>query len=117
MRFNDKLLLQPQFLLELLNLNQKVDNLSGNHADNFDFREVLRNAQDGLIFYIIKLQDLVFNIEVQFTAEEGAKIFVNEKVKSVPSGISPEMCFQPTVVRLFSICHYMRFAQFRNPWR
>ena len=117
LRLDHELLLQPQFLLEVLELPEEVDDLAGDLADDLDLREVLLDTRRGLIFHIVKMYDFVLDEEVQLATEEGLEILVDEVVEGVASSVAPEVRLQPRVVGLFAARHDVRLAQLDDSLR
>jgi hypothetical protein len=61
------------------------------------------------------MHDFVLDVEVQLPAQELAKVFVNEVVEGVASGVTTQVRLQPGVVGPLAAGGDMRLAQLCNP--
>jgi hypothetical protein len=97
-RLDDELLLEPEFLLEILDLRQEVDDLVRDAADDLDLGKVLLHPRCGLVLYIIQVHDFILDVEVQFPPQELAQVLVDEVVKRVALGVVGEVFFEHRTV-------------------
>jgi hypothetical protein len=90
-RFNDEFLLEPELSLEIFKLRKKLDNLTGNSADNLNSGEILLDSRCSFIIHIVQEHDFIFDKEIKFTTQEcseilhltsEAKFMVEERVDS-----------------------------------
>ena len=68
LRLPDKFLFEPKFFLKVFKLGEKIDDLVADAADSFNFSEILFYLCRRLVFYIVKVNDLIFDIKIKFTA-------------------------------------------------
>jgi hypothetical protein len=61
------------------------------------------------------MHHLVLDIEVQFAAQEAAKVLVDEIVEGVARGVALQMPFEARIAWRLAVQVNMRFPKFGNP--
>src|SRR6185437_11753664 len=84
---NHKFLLEPEVLLEVLKLSDKVNELVCNIAENTNTRQILLNFGRGSQVDIIKMHHFVLDEEIELPSKEAANILVDKIVESIARGI------------------------------
>jgi len=115
LRVHHELLLPPQFLLEVFDLGEEVNDLQGDLADDLDLPEVLLHKGGRPVHEVVHLQDLVLEVEVQLPPEEAAQVLVDEVVEGVACRVAPEVRLQPRVAGRPPIGQDVFPAQLLNP--
>ena len=97
-RLDDKLLLEPELLLEILQLLKEGDYLVGDTPYRFGLAEIVLDARGRLRFDVVQMHDLILDIEIKLAAQEAAEVFVCEIVECVAAGLIGQMLFQQRAV-------------------
>jgi hypothetical protein len=85
---------QPELLLEILELGEELNNLSGDSADDANLRQVLLDARRLLVLDVVEVHDLILDVEIELATEECAQVLVDEVIERVAGGIPLEMAFE-----------------------
>ena len=117
LRLDHKLLLQPQFLLEILELSEEGDDLACDLADDLDLGEILLDARHRLVLHVVQVHDFVLDVEIEFPAQERPEILVDEVIEGIARGVAPEVCLQPGGVGLLAARRDVRLAELGDPRR
>ena len=92
---DNKLLFQPEFLLEVFELGKESDDFLANLLDGFHLCQML---QDVVGIKIVQEHYFVLDIKIQLTAQESTKVLMDEIIEIVFRGIVLQMLHQQTAV-------------------
>ena len=84
---DDEFLLEPEFFLEILQLPQKVNQLPRNPPEHLQQHQIVLHCSDIAVLDVVKIHDLVLDVEIHLPAQKSAQILVDEIIRSVPRGI------------------------------
>ena len=117
LRLDHELLLQPQLLLEVLELGEEVDDLACDLADDLDLGQILLDARRGLVLHVVQVHDFVLDVEVHLPAEKGPEVLVDEVVEGVARSVALEVRLQSRVVGPLAARPDVRLGQLGDPLR
>ena len=86
-----ELLLEPEALLEVLELGEKVDDLAADVTGGPYAGEGPVEAGGVAALDVVEIQDVGVQVEVELAAEEAAEVLVDEVVEAVPGGVALEV--------------------------
>ncbi len=96
--FHHKFFLQPQLLLKVLELCQKINQFPGNFPQNLQPGKIGLHHRGIGIADIIQPHDLVFDVKVQLPAQKAAQILVDEIIHGVPGCVLVDISGQQGTV-------------------
>jgi len=98
---DDEFLLEPEPLLEVLQLGEEVDQLAGDLPQDFDLCEVLLGLRHIGGLDVVQSHHLVLDVEVQFASQKAAQVLVDEVVHRVAGGVLTDVLCQQRSIRPF----------------
>ena len=90
-RFDNKLLLEPQLLLEIFNLRKKINDNLADLLDCLHLGKVCFDTNFIRRIQIIEMHHLVLDKEIKFARKESSQILMNKIVKGVLGDIPLQM--------------------------
>ena len=92
--FHNEFLLQPQLLLEILNLCKEIDDDFTDALDGFYLGKVGFHTGFAVGVQILQMHNFTLNEEIQFACKETAQIFMDEIIKCILCNIALQVLFQ-----------------------
>ena len=97
--FGDEFLFQPQLFLKIFQLGEEIDDFSGDGAQGLDLVQAAFDVgEGGRVLDVVQVYHFVFDVEIQFTAQKAAQVFVDEIIGGVFGGVVGKVLLQQCAI-------------------